>query len=65
MFGAIEETTEQQARDQFETNFFGLLWVTQAIIPIMHEQKSGHIIQLSSVLGLVTFPILGLNWCVR
>lgn len=60
LFGAIEETTEQQARDQFETNFFGLLWVTQAVIPVMREQKSGHIIQLSSVLGVVTFPTLGL-----
>lgn len=60
LFGAVEETTEQQARDQMETNFFGLLWVTQAIIPIMREQKSGHIIQLSSVLGLATFPTLGL-----
>jgi NAD(P)-dependent dehydrogenase (short-subunit alcohol dehydrogenase family) len=60
LFGAIEETTERQAREQFETNFFGLLWVTQAIIPIMRAQKSGHIIQLSSVLGLVTFPTLGI-----
>ncbi|MVM31368.1 SDR family NAD(P)-dependent oxidoreductase [Spirosoma sp. HMF4905] len=60
LFGAVEETTEKQARDQMETNFFGLLWVTQAIIPIMREQKSGHIIQLSSVLGVVTFPTLGL-----
>jgi short-subunit dehydrogenase len=54
LFGAIEETTEQQARAQMETNFFGLLWVTQAIVPIMREQQSGHIIQVSSFLGLVT-----------
>jgi NAD(P)-dependent dehydrogenase (short-subunit alcohol dehydrogenase family) len=60
LFGAIEETTEQQARAQMETNFFGLLWVTQAIIPIMREQGSGHIIQVSSVLGLVSLPVLGL-----
>jgi NAD(P)-dependent dehydrogenase (short-subunit alcohol dehydrogenase family) len=60
LFGAIEETTEQQARAQMETNFFGLLWVTQAIVPIMREQKSGHIIQVSSFLGLVTLPVLGL-----
>jgi NAD(P)-dependent dehydrogenase (short-subunit alcohol dehydrogenase family) len=60
LFGAIEETTEQQARAQMETNFFGLLWVTQAIIPIMREQKSGHIIQVSSFLGLVTLPVLGI-----
>jgi len=60
LFGAIEETTEQEARQQMETNFFGLLWVTQAVLPIMREQHSGHIIQLSSVLGVVTVPTLGL-----
>jgi NAD(P)-dependent dehydrogenase (short-subunit alcohol dehydrogenase family) len=60
LFGAIEETTEQQARAQMETNFFGVLWVTQAIVPIMREQKAGHIIQVSSFLGLVTLPVLGL-----
>ena len=60
LFGAIEETTEQQARDQFETNVFGLLWMTQAVLPQMRAQKSGHIIQVSSYLGLVTLPVLGI-----
>lgn len=60
LFGAIEETTEQQAREQMEPNFFGLLWMTQAVLPIMRSQKSGHIIQVSSILGLTTLPILGL-----
>jgi NAD(P)-dependent dehydrogenase (short-subunit alcohol dehydrogenase family) len=60
LFGAIEETTEQEAREQIDTNFFGVLWVTQAVLPIMREQKSGHIIQVSSVLGLVALPVLGL-----
>jgi NAD(P)-dependent dehydrogenase (short-subunit alcohol dehydrogenase family) len=60
LFGAIEETTEQEAREQIETNFFGVLWVTQAVLPIMREQKSGHIIQVSSYLGLITLPVLGL-----
>ncbi len=60
LFGAIEETSEQQARAQMETNFFGVLWVTQAIVPIMRAQQSGHIIQVSSFLGLVTLPVLGL-----
>lgn len=60
LFGAIEETTEQQARQQMETNFFGLLWITQAVLPIMRKQQSGHIIQVSSIVGLITFPVLGL-----
>lgn len=60
LFGTVEETTEAQARAQMETNFFGLLWVTQAVLPVMREQKSGHIIQVSSFLGLTTLPMLGL-----
>jgi NAD(P)-dependent dehydrogenase (short-subunit alcohol dehydrogenase family) len=60
LFGAIEETSEKEARDQIETNVFGLLWLTQAVIPIMREQGYGHIINLSSILGLVAVPTLGL-----
>lgn len=60
LFGTVEETTEEEARNQMETNFFGVLWLTQAVLPIMREQKSGHIIQVSSFLGLVTLPVLGI-----
>jgi len=60
LFGTIEETTEQQARAQMEANFFGLLWLTQAVLPIMRAQGHGHIIQLSSVLGVATLPVLGI-----
>lgn len=60
LFGAIEETTEQEARDQIETNVFGLLWMTQAIIPVMRSQGHGHIIQISSLLGITVTPILGI-----
>ena len=59
LFGAVEETSEAEARQQMETNFFGLLWMTQAVLPFMRERKSGHIIQVSSYLGLVTVPTLG------
>lgn len=59
-FGAIEELEEQDIRTQFETNVFGLIWLTQAVIPVMREQKSGHIIQLSSVLGVIALPTLGI-----
>jgi short-subunit dehydrogenase len=60
LFGAIEETTEKEARDQMDTNVFGSLWLMQAVIPIMREQGHGHIINLSSMLGLVSLPNLGL-----
>lgn len=60
LFGAVEETSEQEARGQMETNFFGTLWMTQAVLPRMRKQQSGHIIQVSSYLGLVTLPVLGL-----
>jgi NAD(P)-dependent dehydrogenase (short-subunit alcohol dehydrogenase family) len=59
LFGTVEETTEQEARNQMDANFFGSLWVTQAALPILREQRSGHIIQISSVLGVVVLPVLG------
>ncbi|HEY8957005.1 SDR family NAD(P)-dependent oxidoreductase [Chitinophaga sp.] len=60
LFGTTEETTEAQARLQMETNFFGSLWVVQAVLPVFRQQKSGHLIQVSSFLGLTTLPLLGL-----
>ena len=60
LFGAVEEVTEAQARAQLETNFFGALWVTQAVLPILREQRSGHILQVSSIGGVHAFPVLGL-----
>jgi NADP-dependent 3-hydroxy acid dehydrogenase YdfG len=60
LFGAIEEISEQDAKDVINTNILGTLWVTQAALPILREQRSGHIIQLSSVLGLWTLPTLGI-----
>jgi NAD(P)-dependent dehydrogenase (short-subunit alcohol dehydrogenase family) len=59
-FGAIEEVTEAEARAQLETNLFGALWVTQAALPIMRAQGSGHIIQVSSIGGVNAFPTVGL-----
>lgn len=59
-FGAIEELSEEEVREQMETNFFGALWVTQAVLPIMREQKSGHILQTSSIGGILAFPNIGI-----
>lgn len=59
LFGAVEEISEQQLRDQLETNLFGVLHITQAALPIMREQGSGHIIQISTIGGVLAFPNLG------
>jgi NAD(P)-dependent dehydrogenase (short-subunit alcohol dehydrogenase family) len=58
-FGMIEEISEQEFRDQIETNLFGALWVTQAALPYLREQGSGHIIQVSSIGGISAFPSIG------
>lgn len=57
--GAIEELTEQELRDQLETNLFGAVWVIQAALPHLREQGAGHIIQLSSAAGLIAMPLGG------
>ncbi len=59
-FGFVEELTEQEARDQIETNLFGALWVTQAALPYLRAQRGGHILQVSSVGGVTAFPNLGI-----
>ncbi|BBZ20691.1 short-chain dehydrogenase/reductase [Mycolicibacterium gadium] len=59
-FGFIEELTEQEARDQIETNVFGALWVTQAALPYLRAQRSGHIIQVSSIGGITAFQNVGI-----
>jgi NAD(P)-dependent dehydrogenase (short-subunit alcohol dehydrogenase family) len=59
-FGLIEEISEAEARAQFETNVFGALWVTQAALPILREQGSGHILQVSSIGGISAFPNIGI-----
>jgi NAD(P)-dependent dehydrogenase (short-subunit alcohol dehydrogenase family) len=60
LFGTIEEVSEAEARAQIETNLFGALWVTQAALPFMRAQKSGHIIQVSSIGGVHALPTVGL-----
>jgi NAD(P)-dependent dehydrogenase (short-subunit alcohol dehydrogenase family) len=58
--GAIEELSEDQARRQIEVNLLGALWVTQAALPILREQRSGWIVQVSSIGGLAAFPLTGI-----
>ncbi|MFE2933491.1 SDR family NAD(P)-dependent oxidoreductase [Streptomyces sp. NPDC059278] len=60
LFGPVEDVTEEQERAQFDTNFFGALWVTQAVRPVLREQGSRHILQMSSIAGTASWPMLGL-----
>jgi NAD(P)-dependent dehydrogenase (short-subunit alcohol dehydrogenase family) len=59
-FGFVEELSEDDARAQIETNLFGALWVTQAALPILRAQGSGHILQVSSIGGISAFPLVGM-----
>src|SRR5580704_6170072 len=59
-FGMVEEISEQEARAQLETNLFGALWVTQAALPFLRRQGSGHIVQVSSIGGISAFPSVGI-----
>jgi NAD(P)-dependent dehydrogenase (short-subunit alcohol dehydrogenase family) len=58
-FGAIEESEEDEVRRMFEINFWGLAHVTQAVLPGMRTQRSGHILNVASIGGLVGFPAVG------
>src|SRR3954466_13121336 len=59
-FGMIEELSEEEFRAQIETNLFGALWVTQAALPFLREQGSGHLLQVSSIGGISAFQNVGI-----
>lgn len=56
VFGAFEEITDQQFREQYETNVFGVNNVIRAVLPLLKAQKSGHILNVSSIVGLTSMP---------
>ena len=60
VLGMIEEFSEDEVRNQMETNFYGAIWICQAAMPYLRTQGSGHIIQISSIGGLITGPMSGI-----
>jgi len=62
LIGMIEEGSEAEVRAEFDTNYFGTLRVIQAALPLLRQQGGGHIVGVSSGVGLVSFPIIG-HYC--
>jgi NADP-dependent 3-hydroxy acid dehydrogenase YdfG len=60
LFGALEDVQQKEVQRIFDTNVFGLLQVTQAVLPQMRKRKSGHILNISSVVGQMSFPSIGI-----
>lgn len=58
-FGAIEESEEDEVRRMFEINVFGLARLTQKVLPVMRKQKNGHILNVSSIGGIIGYPAVG------
>ena len=54
--GMVEEISEDEIRASIETNLLGTLWVTQAVLPILRQQRSGHLVQVTSEGGITAFP---------
>jgi NADP-dependent 3-hydroxy acid dehydrogenase YdfG len=60
LVGAIEESSDEQVKQQFDTNVFGVLNVTREVLPVLREQKSGHIVNIGSLVGINAFPAFGI-----
>jgi NAD(P)-dependent dehydrogenase (short-subunit alcohol dehydrogenase family) len=56
--GALEETSIDEIKSQFETNFFGSVRAMQAVLPVMRKQKTGKIVNITSLLGRIGYPLI-------
>jgi NAD(P)-dependent dehydrogenase (short-subunit alcohol dehydrogenase family) len=58
--GAVEDTSVEEAREQFEVNFFGALRVCRAVLPVLRKQRASYIVNIGSIGGLIAIPYQGL-----
>ncbi|CAA9388759.1 MAG: Short-chain dehydrogenase/reductase SDR? [uncultured Pyrinomonadaceae bacterium] len=60
LVGATEEVSDEQIKQQFDTNVFGVINVTREALPVLREQKSGHVVNIGSVVGFSAWASLGI-----
>jgi NADP-dependent 3-hydroxy acid dehydrogenase YdfG len=65
LVGSVEGTSDRQARDMFDTGFFGALNIMRATLPVLRRQRSGHVLQISSIFGQMSFPGTGMLAAVK
>jgi NAD(P)-dependent dehydrogenase (short-subunit alcohol dehydrogenase family) len=69
LFAATEEASDEQIRDLFDANYFGMVRVLRAALPLLRKQGSGHILGVSSGLGITALPLIGFysatKWAVE
>lgn len=65
LVGSVEGTSDKQARDLFDVGFFGALNVLRAALPVLRSQRSGHVLQMSSIFGQMSFPATGMLAAVK
>jgi NAD(P)-dependent dehydrogenase (short-subunit alcohol dehydrogenase family) len=65
LVGSVEGTSDEQARDLFDTGFFGALNVLRAALPVLRSQCSGHVLAMSSIFGEMSFPATGMLAAVK
>ena len=69
LFGATEEPSDEQIRGLFDANYFGMVRVLRAALPLLRKQRAGHILGVSSGLGITTLPLIGFycatKWAVE
>ncbi len=69
LVGTVEEASETDVRAQFDANYFGMLRVIQAALPLLRQQGSGHVLGVSSTLGIIAMPLIGFygatKWAVE